>query len=41
MTETVDLKKTVPVAAAEEKAPEKGLTEDSSVILNRFRGICN
>jgi hypothetical protein len=33
MSDTVDLKKTVPpVVAAEEKVPEKGLTEDSSVL---------
>jgi hypothetical protein len=31
MSDTVELKKTVPVVAAEEKVPEKGLTEDSFV----------
>jgi len=32
MSDTVELKKTVPVVAAEEKVPEKGLTEDSFVL---------
>jgi len=33
MSDTVELKKTVPpVVAAEEKVPEKGLTEDSLVV---------
>jgi len=37
MSDTVELKKTVPVVAAEEKVPEKGLTEDSFVLQNLNR----
>jgi hypothetical protein len=42
MSETVELKKTIPVVASEEKVPEKGLTEDSFVhspIITRFEGV--
>ena len=41
MSDTVELKKTVPVVAAEEKVPEKGLTEDSFVLQNlNHKWIC-